>query len=149
MALDIKSNANEVAAKLKAFETTSAIVSWIDATAPVIIEALKREAPYGPDRGQPHLRDRIFSERHSSIGAVEEVFDTDRSPLATWILGGTKPHNIPKAFGYPLPFGTSGRFGGMFHPGTKPNPFNVRAWIIVESEVIDELVERVKEELDV
>ena len=148
MALEIKTNADEVAQRLKDFQTTSAIVSWIDATSPTIIAALKKEAPYGPDRGGPHLRDRIFSERHSAIGSVTAVFDTDRSPLATWILGGTKPHNIPKAFGYPLPFGTSGRFGGFFHPGTRPNLFNVRAWIAVEDLVVDELVDRIKAEFD-
>lgn len=32
---------------------------------------------------------------------------------------GTKPHNIPHAFGRPLPFGTFGRFDGKFHPGSK------------------------------
>jgi hypothetical protein len=140
----IETNADDVAARLKAFSTTSSIVRWIDAASPTIIEALKVEAPYGPDRaGQPHLRDRIFSERHSSIGSVQAVFDTDRSPLATWILGGTKPHDIPNAFGWGPTFGIGGRFEGKFHPGTKPNDFNVRAWLGVESIVMDELIEEI------
>ena len=49
-------------------------------------------------------------------------------PLIPWFLShGTIPHDIPGAFGYPLPFGMTGRFGGMFHPGTKPTHFIERA----------------------
>ena len=32
---------------------------------------------------------------------------------------GTDPHDIPHAFGRPLPFGIGGRFDGKFHPGSK------------------------------
>lgn len=143
----IETNAREAADRLRAFSTTATLVEWIDSSAPIITEALKSEAPVGPDRGEPHLRDRIFPIRHSSIGSVTEVFATDRSPVAKFVLGGTKPHNIPKAFGYPLPFGTSGRFGGKFHPGTKPNPFNVRAWLLAEKPVVDDLVKTLAESL--
>lgn len=41
------------------------------------------------------------------------------APYAEWLDDGTSPHNIPHSFGYPLPFGTSGRFDGKFHPGSK------------------------------
>ena len=41
------------------------------------------------------------------------------APYAASLEDGSKPHNIPKAFGKPLPFGTMGRFDGKFHPGSK------------------------------
>lgn len=40
------------------------------------------------------------------------------APYVTYLQEGTAPHNIPRAFGRPLPFGTSGRFKGKFHPGS-------------------------------
>lgn len=140
----IETNASEVAGRLRAFTTTVALVEWIDEASPTLIAALKTEAPYGKDRGEPHLRDRIYSERHTSIGRATAIFETDRSPVAKFVLGGTKPHDIPGAFGYPLPFGIGGRFEGKFHPGTKANPFNLRAWVGAEEVVLDELVGSLK-----
>lgn len=43
----------------------------------------------------------------------------DVAPYLSSLEEGSVPHNIPKAFGNPLPFGTSGRFDGKFHPGSK------------------------------
>jgi hypothetical protein len=157
----IQTNADEVSARLAAFRTTVALVDWIDEATPVIVEALKKEAPYGPERGEPHLRDRIFGERHSAIGRVVGAFETDRSPLADWILGGTKPHQIRPKGNYPLRFywdkvgseveswGWGGeKFGVANHPGTKANPFNVRAWLAAEEIVVDELVTTLREVLN-
>jgi len=45
-------------------------------------------------------------------------FSGSVAPYVQYLEEGTKPHNIPRAFGRPLPFGTSGRFNGMFHPGS-------------------------------
>jgi hypothetical protein len=145
--MSIESNASLVAARLRAFDTTKTIVEWIDSISPAVDEALRKEAPRGAkDRG-PHLQDRIFSERHSAIGSVQAIFETDRVPVADFVLGGTKPHDIPGAFGYPLPFGIGGRFEGKFHPGTVPNRFNVRAWLGVEAPVAESLVRRLEASL--
>lgn len=46
------------------------------------------------------------------------VFDSTIAPYIDYLEYGTGPHNIPRAFGRPLPFGTSGRFNGKFHPGS-------------------------------
>ena len=46
-------------------------------------------------------------------------FNSQVAPYVVYLEEGTSPHNIPKAFGYPLPFGTSGRFEGKFHPGSR------------------------------
>jgi hypothetical protein len=47
--------------------------------------------------------------------------------LLELLVHGTPPHNIPGAFGFPPPFGTVGKYDGMFHPGTRPNDFVQRA----------------------
>lgn len=41
------------------------------------------------------------------------------SEYITYLEEGTKPHDIPKAFGKELPFGIGGRFDGKFHPGSQ------------------------------
>ena len=165
---DVSSNASEVAARLRAFNITATIVDWIDrAASPTLITALKAEAPYG-DRSNatgaratgPHLRDRIWSERHSGVGHVETVFQTDRSPVAAFVLGGTKPHDIRPRGDWPLTFywdkaggvvqswGWHGeKYGMVKHPGTKANPFNVRAWMGVEMPLAEMLVDRLAETL--
>ena len=46
-------------------------------------------------------------------------FDSSIAPYVQYLEEGTDPHDIPRAFGRPLPFGIGGRFNGMFHPGSK------------------------------
>lgn len=46
------------------------------------------------------------------------AFDATIAPYIDALEYGSKAHNIPGAFGKALPFGTSGRFNGMFHPGS-------------------------------
>ena len=46
-------------------------------------------------------------------------FDSSIAPYVTYLEEGTDTHDIPKAFGRPLPFGIGGRFNGKFHPGSK------------------------------
>lgn len=68
------------------------------------------------------LRDRAVyvSPRQGHFGAsvCDIVFDDSIAPYIGFLEEGTKPHDIPGAFGYPLPFGVGGRFGGKFHPGS-------------------------------
>lgn len=45
-------------------------------------------------------------------------FDSTIAPYVEYLEEGTGPHNIPRAFGRPLPFGTKGKFNGKFHPGS-------------------------------
>lgn len=46
-------------------------------------------------------------------------FSSIVAPYLEYLEEGTNPHDIPGAFGYPLPFGVGGRFDGKFHPGSK------------------------------
>ena len=41
------------------------------------------------------------------------------APYVQYLEEGTGPHDIPRAFGKPIPFGIGGRFDGKFHPGSK------------------------------
>lgn len=46
-------------------------------------------------------------------------FDSSVAPYVQYLEEGTDPHDIPRAFGRPLPFGIGGRFDGKFHPGSR------------------------------
>lgn len=46
------------------------------------------------------------------------TFSSEIAPYVEYLEEGTSPHDIPRAFGYPLPFGIGGRFNGKFHPGS-------------------------------
>lgn len=45
-------------------------------------------------------------------------FDSSVAPYVEYLEEGTDPHDIPGAFGRPVPFGIGGRFDGKFHPGS-------------------------------
>lgn len=47
------------------------------------------------------------------------LFDSSVAEYIPYLEEGTDPHDIPRAFGRPLPFGIGGRFSGKFHPGSK------------------------------
>lgn len=55
-----------------------------------------------------------YRSRRAGTGLWDLLNEQD---YAKWQFEGAPAHNIPHAFGYMLPFGTSGRFGGKFHPG--------------------------------
>ena len=46
------------------------------------------------------------------------TFDSTVAPYIPCLEEGTKPHDIPCAFGREYPFGIGGRFDGKFHPGS-------------------------------
>lgn len=46
------------------------------------------------------------------------TFDTGIAPYIEYLEEGTRPHDIPCAFGREYPFGIGGRFEGKFHPGS-------------------------------
>lgn len=45
-------------------------------------------------------------------------FNSSVAPYIDFLENGTRPHDIPNAFGKSLPFGIGGRFDGRFHPGS-------------------------------
>lgn len=64
------------------------------------------------------LRDNATSGRLIEPNVYRIKFDSSIAPYIDFLEFGTQPHNIPGAFGKSLPFGTSGRFSGFFHPGS-------------------------------
>jgi hypothetical protein len=72
-----------------------------------------------------------------------------------YVLGGTKPHPIPKE---PLPPGRALRWMGrggigvnfarsVNHPGTRPNPFPEEAIGIIETFIVGEFADAMQEAL--
>lgn len=70
----------------------------------------------------------------ASATTYQIKFDHQVAPYIDYLEQGTLPHNIPHAFGRPLPFGTSGRFYGMFHPGSFKHQY------FIEDKTIDEIL---------
>jgi len=109
-------------------------VAWADEIGPVVREALKAEAPVSKDtmdgRTGGRLRDSIRYERETAAGTVSAVF-TANTPYAGYVLSGTLPHAISavaaRYLRYELPEGHYVFRRRVWHPGTQPDPFNVRA----------------------
>ena len=45
-------------------------------------------------------------------------FSSTIAPYVEYLEEGSRPHDIPGAFGKSVPFGIGGRFDGKFHPGS-------------------------------
>lgn len=94
-------------------------------------EIVKQAAKSRARRRTGCLQDSIVKrveENPASGFVVRIVSDTtpcspERKSYSLFVHEGTKPHDIPGAFGYPAPFGIGGRFDGKFHPGGRANPF--------------------------
>jgi hypothetical protein len=141
----------EAAGLLRRFNFGKAASEFMDEVSPGIVAAMRSAAPKGRAReGESHktLEKSIFAIRHTTTteGTLEVTSDV---PQAKFVLYGTRPHQI---VGRPLlafnwNSGTSGWLaatGGenvnvvvrsVQHPGTKPNPFNAKAWEMVKGGV--------------
>lgn len=64
------------------------------------------------------LRDHATSGRMIDPNTYLIKFDSKIAPYVRYLEEGTTAHDIPGAFGRPLPFGFGGRFNGFFHPGS-------------------------------
>ena len=65
-----------------------------------------------------HLKFDAVGGRVVNKNTFQINFSSSIAEYIPYLEEGTGPHNIPKAFGRPLPFGTYGRFNGKFHPGS-------------------------------
>jgi len=114
-----------------------------NATKGPILAELKVQAPVKTGR----LRDRLDEATHIGAADMTMIF-ADSVEYFPWVVfDGTAPHNIPGAFGRPLPFGTSGQFNGMFHPGiTNPDDFPRRVWATMEAAFMAAAVKTLEQE---
>ena len=65
-----------------------------------------------------NLRDHATKGTMFNVSTYRINFSSEVAPYVEYLEEGTKPHDIPRAFGKPLPFGIGGRFDGKFHPGS-------------------------------
>lgn len=90
----------------------------------VMRAALQREAPRRTGAFAKSLGFRVADEANMSVATF-----TAASPLAKYIIDGTKPHVIfpskKKALYWP---GAAHPVGVVHHPGTRPNDFVSRAY---------------------
>ena len=63
------------------------------------------------------LKDNATSGMMYNLRTYRIHFSGVVAPYVQYLEEGTKPHNIPNAFGI-RGLGTHGRFDGMFHPGS-------------------------------
>lgn len=70
----------------------------------------KRRFPY--DTGNMRNQSNTYPTIDGAVIDIPVIY-------AEYLEKGTKPHDIPHAFGRPLPFGIGGRYSGKFHPGSK------------------------------
>ena len=64
------------------------------------------------------LRDHATSGMMHTADTYRIHFSSTVAPYVEYLEEGTKPHDIPNAFGYGPTFGIGGRFDGKFHPGS-------------------------------
>lgn len=131
------------------FSFMRAAVAWSDDTGPVVLQALKDEAPVAPDSTISNtkggrLKNSIRYERETSADSVSAVF-TANVPYAGYVIGGTGPHVIAASAARFLRYeGSEGQAvfsRSVNHPGAKANPFNERAIIPMTVELRESFAE--------
>jgi Bacteriophage HK97-gp10, putative tail-component len=134
------------------FSFLRAATAWADEVGPVVLDALKAEAPVAPDNPLSgakggRLKGSIRYEREVSEGSVSAVF-TANTPYAGYVLEGTGPHVIAASAARSLQFMLDGAVTyrrRVNHPGTKANPFNERAVIPLTPELRASFAEAMQE----
>ena len=124
-------------------ESAAAVELASDEQARVLAETIRRvyqglvrgEAPVAPRGSRGHrpgfLRDTIRGEIRTSGRGLVVAFASDAT-YTGYVIGGTAPHVIRARNARYLVFegrdGSLVRVRSVNHPGTRPNPFNVRAY---------------------
>ena len=80
------------------------------------------------------LRDDTWGDMISNSTFKIEFNHKGQSPYVQYLEEGTTAHDIPGAFGKPLPFGIGGRFDGKFHPGS------TKHYHFIQDKVIDTIL---------
>ena len=65
-----------------------------------------------------NLRDVATSGNMKTKDTYVITFSGTLAPYVAALEEGSKPHDIPCAFGRDFPFGVGGQFDGKFHPGS-------------------------------
>lgn len=122
------------------FKWRQAVAEFVDQAQPIVLDALKREAPVAPrGAGRGRLRRSIRSRRNIDAASAQVTFAA-HVPYARYVLEGTRPHRITPRMARALHWvdGSGSHFArGVNHPGTKPNPFPARAREAVQSDLAE------------
>lgn len=111
------------------FRWSTVASRWAVSVGPEVRQALKREAPVGQGPGAGRLRESIRYEHRAGAGSAQLTFTANTS-YASYVLNGTRPHEIRPRRAQALAFRQGGqlRFARRVqHPGTRPNRFPSRA----------------------
>lgn len=125
MTLKISTSGNWADTPLRRFRWMTAATRYMDEAGVLVRTRLKEEAPVKTGRLQRSIR---YS-RRTTPNVVRGEFKA-HTPYAGFVIDGTKPHTIAAKAARSLHWRTGGtdHFAlRVSHPGTKPNPFNVRA----------------------
>lgn len=83
------------------------------------LELIKRASWFPYASG--NLRDTATSGNMITKDTYLITFSSELAPYVEALEEGSRPHDIPQAFGRDYPFGLGGRFDGKFHPGSVKN----------------------------
>ena len=81
------------------------------------VELIKRASWFPYASG--NLRNTATSGNMITKDTYVITFSGVLAPYVEALEEGSRPHDIPCAFGREFPFGIGGRFDGKFHPGSK------------------------------
>lgn len=127
------------------FDFPAAAGAWAGSVQPVATAIMKTRAPFFTG----HLRQGIGSRTESAPGSVSVVIYGTASYLP-YVLGGTKPHPIAARNARALRWMGRGGIGVNFarsvnHPGTKPNDFPAEAIGVIETFIVGEFADAMRE----
>lgn len=80
------------------------------------VELIKRASWFPEDTG--HLKKDATDGHMHTKDTYVITFSGELAPYVEALEEGSRPHDIPCAFGREFPFGIGGRFDGKFHPGS-------------------------------
>lgn len=139
---------------LGSFDAAVKIVRWGQSWGARVAEEMAKEAPYresedGDEQQSEHLRDSIAFAGAHPVGAGAQMTWTSNVGWAAYVVEGTEAHEIHAAVAKALHW--QGEDGDQYavsvmHPGTKPNPFPLRAFQKLEAELLESLAVLFEEE---
>lgn len=114
---------------LSRFRFAAAANVWAEEIAPVVERAIRGRAPVGQGPGAGRLQKSVRHAITRSSSGVTITF-TAPTPYTGYVVRGTRAHEIRPRNASALHWVTEDgdRFARLVHhPGTRPNPFAVRA----------------------
>lgn len=111
----------------------------------IILENIKRQSWFPYRTGK--LKFHATSGALINANTYRIKFDSTVAPYVSFLEEGTAPHDIPQAFGKPLPFGIGGRFNGKFHPGSTKHKDFIKVKCV--NEIVNYIAVRFKGSVEV